>query len=144
MGYSDYNQNGASNIAVNKDRVFADLDLSFIPHPAYNDIRPITDIDAVKQSVKNLLLTNRGERLFNPNVGSGIFSSLFENADVYAIESLRNKIKDMISSLEPRVGKVKVDVKDNADFNEYNLTISFNVIGMPGTQTLDFYLERLR
>ena len=58
MGYSDYNQNGASNIAVNKDRVFADLDLSFIPHPAYNDIRPITDIDAVKQSVKNLLLTN--------------------------------------------------------------------------------------
>ncbi len=144
MGYSDYNKNGASNISIKPDRVFADLDLSFIPHPAYNDIRPITDIDAVKQSVKNLLLTNRGERLFNPNVGSGIFDSLFENNDVYAIESLRNKIKDMIGSLEPRVGTVKVNVRDNAELNEYNVSVTFNVIGIPGAQTLDFYLERLR
>jgi phage baseplate assembly protein W len=144
MGYSDYNNNGASNITIKPDRVFADLDLSFTPHPAYNDIRPIKDLDAVKQSVRNLLLTNRGERLFNPNIGSGIFDSLFENADVYAIESLRNKIKDMIASLEPRVGKVKVDVKDNADLNEYNVTITFNVVGIPGAQSLEFYLERLR
>jgi phage baseplate assembly protein W len=144
MAYSDYNNNGASNISVKKDRVFADLDLSFKPHPAYNDIRPITDIDAVKQSVKNLLLTQRGERLFNPNIGSGIFEQLFDNVDVYTFESIRNKIKDMISSLEPRVGKIKVNIKDEAELNSMAVTVQFNVIGTPGDQTIDFYLERLR
>ena len=56
----------------------------------------------------------------------------------------RNKIKDMIGSLEPRVGTVKVNVRDNAELNEYNVSVTFNVIGIPGAQTLDFYLERLR
>ncbi len=144
MAYSDYNNNGASNISVKQDRVFADLDLSFKPHPAYNDIRPITDIDAVKQSVKNLLLTQRGERLFNPNIGSGIFEQLFDNVDVYTFESIRNKIKDMISSLEPRVGKIKVNIQDNAELNAMAVSVHFNVIGTPGDQTIDFYLERLR
>lgn len=144
MAYSDYNQNGASNISTQAGRVYADLDLSFKTHPAYNDIRPITDIDAVKQSVKNLLLTQRGERLFNPNVGSGIFEQLFDNVDVYTFESIRNKIKDMISSLEPRVGKVKVNIEDQSELNSIAVSVSFNVKGTPGEETIDFYLERLR
>ena len=104
----------------------------------------ITDIDAVKQSVKNLLLTQRGERLFNPNIGSGIFEQLFDNVDVYTFESIRNKIKDMISSLEPRVGKIKVNIQDNAELNAMAVSVHFNIIGTPGDQTIDFYLERLR
>jgi hypothetical protein len=64
MSYSDYNSSGATNISIPKDKVYADLDLGLTKHPVYNDIRALTDIDAVKNSVRNLLLTNKGVEFY--------------------------------------------------------------------------------
>tara|TARA_Y100000004_G_scaffold56747_1_gene63099 strand:+ start:1452 stop:1877 length:426 start_codon:yes stop_codon:yes gene_type:complete len=140
---SEYNNNGAS-ILANPGKVYSDLDLRFDKHPTFNDVLPVTDIDAVKNSVKNLILTNTGERPFQPNVGSNIFASLFENANPYTMESIRNRVKDMITSSEPRVNSVRCQLQFNEAENECRVTIHFNITGVSNNESVDFYLERLR
>jgi phage baseplate assembly protein W len=144
MSTSDYNSNGASIINRRDDRVYSDLDLGFIKHPVYNDIMPLKDIDAVKQSVRNLLLTNRGERLFRPNLGSGVFDLLFEHANLFTFQAVRDNIKDMLSINEPRISQIAVDIKDDSDKNAMAVKVKFNIVGVANNQSVDFYLERLR
>jgi len=144
MSYDDYNSNGASIVSSSADKVFADLDLKFILHPAYKDIRPITELDAVKNAVRNLVVTNKGERLFQPNVGSGIFDLLFENSDPYTITMVRDQVSDLISAYEPRVGGTNVEVELSDDGNNMHVTITYKITGIDPIQSIDFYLERLR
>jgi hypothetical protein len=144
MSYSDYNATKSQYIVPSSDRVYSDLDLALTKHPVYDDIRPLTDIDAVKNSVRNLLLTNKGERPFQPNVGSGIFALLFEHANMYTYEAVRNNIQDMLYSYEPRINQVKVKIDANDEKNEMHVTVGFNITGVASDETVDFYLERLR
>lgn len=144
MGYSDYNASKPNSIVPNSDRIYSDLDLALTKHPVYDDIRPLTDIDAVKNAVRNLLLTNKGERPFQPNVGSGIFDLLFEHANMYTFEGVRNSIQDMLYSYEPRINQVRVKIDGNDEKNEMHVTVGFNVTGVANDATVDFYLERLR
>ena len=142
---SDYNQGGQPlQVAVPVDRQYVDLSLGLNIHPVKKDLTPLTDIDAVKNSVRNLILTNRGERPFQPNVGSNIFASLFENANPYTMESIRNRVKDMITSSEPRVNSVRCQLQFNEAENECRVTIHFNITGVSNNESVDFYLERLR
>ena len=144
MSYSDYNSNGASIITPNSDKVYADLDLKLLLHPAYNDIRPVTEIDAIKNSVRNLILTNRGERPFQPDVGCGIFDLLFENTEPYTITQVRDNVQDMLAKFEPRVKSSNVKVNLSDDGHTMNVTIEFTIGGVNSLQSIDFYLERLR
>ena len=90
------------------------------------------------------LLTNKGERPFQPNVGSGIFDLLFEHANMYTFEGVRNSIQDMLYSYEPRINQVRVKIDGNDEKNEMHVTVGFNVTGVANDATVDFYLERLR
>jgi len=144
MSYSDYNSGKSQLIVPSADKVFSDLDLSLTKHPVYDDIRPLTDLNAVKNAVKNLLLTNKGERPFRPNVGSDIFALLFEPDNVFTLESVRQSVQDMLYSYEPRINQVYVDIQNTSDENTINVTVGFNVTGIEQTETVDFYLERLR
>lgn len=141
---SDYNVSGQKSAIVSRRKQYADLDLSLVPHPNKKDIIPLTDVDAVKNAVKNLILTSPYERPFQPFLGSRIKSILFENSTPNTQFLLRQYISDVIENYEPRVDSVYVEVEDDSDNNAYYVTVSFNVINVNTTANLQLYLERVR
>jgi phage baseplate assembly protein W len=138
---SDYNLSQSSNVA--RQRVYADLDNSFSVHPIYNDVLPLIDLDAVKQSLKNLLLTNTYDRPFQPNIGSNIRELLFENASVLVELELEDKIQRTIALYEPRIRNPIVNVTDESDKNAYRVSIGFEVSYDTNTEII-IYLTRTR
>ena len=141
MSTGQYN---SSTVGITNNRVYSDLDLKFNQHPVYKDIVPLTDVDAIKQSVRNILFTNKGERLFQPSIGSGVFDLLFEHADPLTFQAVRDNIKDILSVLEPRINQIQVQIEDDIDKNEIAVTVNFNIAGVANNESVDFYLERLR
>ena len=140
---SDYNKDRSSN--VSKRGLYSDLPINFKDvHPNYKDIIALKDIDAVKQSVQNLILTNRGERPFQPKIGSNITRLLFEPADLFTASAIKSEIITVLKRYEPRVTDITVQVFDNSDRNAYNIIIGFRVIFSEIPQEINFYLERLR
>lgn len=141
MSTGQYN---SSTVGITNNRVYSDLDLKFNQHPVYKDIVPLTDVDAIKQSVRNILFTNKGERLFQPSIGSGVFDLLFEHADPLTFQAVRDNIKDILTTLEPRINQIQVQIEDDIDKNEIAVTVNFNIAGVANNESVDFYLERLR
>ena len=135
MSTGQYN---SSTVGITNNRVYSDLDLKFNQHPVYKDIVPLSDVDAVKQSVRNILFTNKGERLFQPSIGSGVFDLLFEHADPLTFQAVRDNIKDILSVLEPRINQIQVQIEDDIDKNEIAVTVNFNVAGVANNESVDF------
>lgn len=129
---------------VSHRKIYSDLPLSLSIHPITQDLTALNDIDAVKQSVKNLVVTNFTERLFAPQLGSNITGLLFEPADLYTALTIKDEVKRVLSEHEPRVNNVFVQVEDESDRNAYLISISFNVIFSDQRVDTNFYLERTR
>lgn len=128
---------------LNPNKLYKDLDMSFEPHPETGDVLKKIDTNSVKQSVKTLLQTNYGERLFHPEIGSPLKQLLFEPMDPVTTETLRSAVRNVLENYEPRVVIQYVDVIPKYERNEYEITIFFNVIGLQDT-SLTVTLERLR
>lgn len=141
---SDYNVSGQRSSIVSRRRQYSDLDLSLTIHPGKGDITPLMDIAAVKNSIRNLILTGKYERPFQPDISAGIKSLLFENATPDTRYMLEYNIKEVISQYEPRVDDVKVEVQDDSDNNAYYVTVIFNVRSMNIESSMSIYLERIR
>ena len=141
-GQSDYNKKRASTVA--REVSFADIPIALRVHPQLWDVRPLYDLDAIKQSVKNLVITNFNERLFHPEIGSSVTGLLFEVADELTAIAVRSEIKRVIDEYEPRVYNVRVQVLDDPDANAYRCNIYFNVQNVDSDVEIDFYLERIR
>ena len=141
---SDYNVSGQRSALVSRGKQYSDIDLSLTPHPNKKDILPLTDVDAVRNAIKNLVLTNRFERPFQPALGANINRILFENSSPDTVFLLRSYIKDVIDQYEPRVDQVYVQVEDDSDNNAYYVTITFNVISVDSEADIQLYLERIR
>ena len=126
-------------------RQYRDLDLFFAKTQSSKDIRKVTDIAAVKRSVRNLVLLNYYEKPFHPEIGSGIRDMLFENMSNMTAFILAKKIEDVIENFEPRVRLISVRADPNLDRNEYEVTIEFFVVNTP-TELVDLtvFLEVLR
>ena len=126
-------------------RQYRDLDLFFAKKSGSKDIRKVTDIQAVKRSVRNLVLLNHYEKPFHPEIGSGIRDMLFENMSTMTAIILARKIEDVIENFEPRVRLISVRADSNLDRNEYEVTIEFFVVNTP-TELVDLtvFLEVLR
>jgi len=126
-------------------RQYRDLDLFFSRKNGTNDITKITDIEAVKRSVRNLILTNFYEKPFHPEIGSGIRDMLFENMTPITAVVLARKVEDVIENFEPRARLIGVRALPNLDRNEYEVTIEFFVVNAP-TELVDMtvFLEVLR
>jgi phage baseplate assembly protein W len=120
------------------------LNLNFIKNGNTNDINPLRDIDAVKQAVKNLVLTNLFERPFHPEIGGNVTSKLFEPADKFTAIEIRDEIREVLKIFEPRVTGVRVQVFDNSDANAYVVNIGFTVINLQLETEVSFNLQRLR
>ena len=139
---SDYSQKRSSNVSTR--RLYADLDLGLSIHPVKKDVVPVTDIRAVRNAVKNLVLTNFGERPFQPKLGSNVTALLFEPTDQFTAIQMKKEIYRLLEDHEPRINATRVQILDDADANAYRVTIEFNVI-QANTQTeVEFALQRLR
>ena len=125
-------------------RVYKDLNLNFGINPVTSDVTTVTDVIAVKRSVRNLLLTNHHERPFHPEIGSGITGILFELVSPTTAVVLQSEIRQVITNFEPRVRLIDVKVSGDIDSNGYYVTIHFQPINTPQPVTVELFLERLR
>jgi phage baseplate assembly protein W len=125
-------------------RRWSDLDLDFQAHPVTKDIVVKTDVEAVKRSVRNLILTNRYERPFQPQIDGGVTRQLFELATPVTETIISNIIRNTLSNFEPRAEVIAVDVESDIDRNGFNVTIFFRAINTPDPVTVEIFLERLR
>ena len=139
---SDFNKNGSKRTAHRN--LYSDLNIALPIHPTLNDITPLRDIDAVKNSVKNLLMTNQFEKPFHPEIGSNITGYLFEPIDQITAVALKGEIKRVLEEFEPRINVTRVQCFPDIDNNRYEVTIGFNVNYFPDEPEVNFYLERLR
>ena len=135
---------GQNNIDRNSKQ-YRDLDLFFSKKSMSNDVNKVTDITAIKRSIRNLVLTNHYEKPFHPEIGSGVRDILFEPMTPFIAHILTTKIQDVIENFEPRAKVINISAKPDIDRNEYELTIHFFVVNAP-TELVDLtlMLERLR
>lgn len=129
---------------LSPNKLYKDLDLSFAAHPQTQDVLKKVDTNSVKQSLKVLLNTNLGERLFQPNIGSPLRNLLFEPVDVITTMAIKRSIENTISLYEPRISLEQVEVFPFEDDNSYEISLYFTVIGINQPTSLTVTLERLR
>ena len=126
-------------------RAFKDISLSFDRHPITNDILNIKNEDAIKKAVRNIVRTVPSERFFNPIFGSDVKTSLFEFVDFGTASELEDQILVAIENYEPRISNIRVRVDPNADRNEFEVFISYNIVGQEvPPQKFSFILEATR
>jgi phage baseplate assembly protein W len=125
-------------------RNWSDLDLDFLSHPTTNDIVKKKDVEAIKRSVRNLILTNKFERPFHPEIGSDITATLFEIVSPTTAVVLQSAIREVLTNFEPRVRLIDISVLGDIDKNGYYVTIKFQPINTPDPVKIDLFLERLR
>ena len=124
---------------------FKDISMSFEVNPITNDIIGVKNDTAISRSIRNLVLTTPGERFFNEDLGSGVSELLFDNIDDISAAIIRDEIEQTIIRFEPRVKLDDVKVKGDYDNNEFNVTITYNIIGMEALpQQLNFALQPTR
>lgn len=124
--------------------VYNDIDFSFKLSPSSNDIRIKTDLDAVKQQLKNILFTARGEKPFQPEFDIGINELLFEPFDDITGDVMRDRIQTAIENYIKRIELLELDVDANADMNEMNISIKFNMVNVLQPQTIEIIVQRKR
>lgn len=127
-----------------QDVFFSDFTTNFKKHPNTGDVARVTNEESVKQSIKNIVMTNRGERLFQPNLGGNIRSYLFEPIDAFTANFLSESIKQTIFNNEMRVEYLTVDLVPDEDNNAYNAYISFSIHSKPDIINIELILKRLR
>lgn len=128
-------------------RTYSDIDLNFIPIPnlgGKGDIAKKYDENAIKQSVKNLLMTNNYERAFHPEIGSQVQSLLFEPFSPLLQAMLEKAIINTINNFEPRVQLLKVEVTLNPDNYTAYVTVVFRIVNTENPIVVDFTLQRTR
>ena len=142
---SAYKDAQAQNDITRNVRQYSDLDLFFGKKTVGSDVNKITDIQAVKRSIRNLVLLNAFEKPFHPEISSGVRNMLFENISPVIAAVLARKIEDVINNFEPRARLVGVRAIPDFDRNIYNVSIEFYVVNAP-TELVDLsvMLERLR
>ena len=139
-GFSDKN---SSSRQASKT-IYADLPFSFRVHPNTYDVRPIKDLNAIKQSVKNLVLSNFTDRPFQPHLGSNVTGLLFELADMGTAVAMREEIKRVLKEHEPRVTNVTVQISDNSDANAYQIKVGYLAVIANTYDETTLYLERIK
>lgn len=125
-------------------RVYKDFDLAFTKNPVTSDLSKKTDVAAVKQAIKVLLMTNFYERPFSYSKGANLRSYLFQPADQLTANVIRKNIQQVIEAYEPRARIDEITVSLGSDDISYRVYIRFIVLGFPAPQTLTANLQRLR
>jgi phage baseplate assembly protein W len=127
-----------------KKSLYADFHMDLFQNPVSLDLARNTDEEAVKQSIRNLLLTDRGERPFQPLLGSDLRQLLFENFTPDTVVIAKQMVRETIENYEPRANLIGVDILANPDVNTISVVVVFNVINSEEDITLVTTLARVR
>jgi phage baseplate assembly protein W len=126
-------------------QTFKDLNITFKPHPVTGDLTTVKDEAAIKQAIINLLLTNRGERLFAPRIGSSLSDLLFEILDFGTASLVNTEITNTLNTYEPRIRVLSLSTNPNFDDNGFDVELVFEVVGREDLpRSINFFLERTR
>ena len=145
--YSAYIDAEGTNLSTRTIKVWKDLDSNFAVHPVTKDVNRIFDAEAIKRSVKNLILTNFGERPFQPWIGSNVKALLFENLDSITIRDLKDTIEVLLKNFEPRVELTDLDITGlEKDDNTLRVIINFTLVNFPSGEVyrLETFLHRIK
>jgi phage baseplate assembly protein W len=124
---------------------FKDISMSFQSNPLTNDLIALKNENAIARSVRNIVFTLPGEKFFNPNFGSRISRSLFENLDSSSALAIQDEIENSIRNYEPRVSLVDVQVNPDFDNNSFDVIIIYRIVGIDvPAQQLQFVLQPTR
>ena len=124
-----------------KSRAFADILMSFKRNPFTDDASIVRNDNAIKQAIKNLILTTPGEKPFQPTVGSKVMDMLFEPLDPFTADAVKDEIINTVNQYEPRVELTKVDVTAIPEGNKLNITLEYRIVGLPIVETIEFVLQ---
>lgn len=125
-------------------RHFRDINMLFQIHPGTHDITAKVDAAAVKQSIRNLVLTMNYERPFHPEKGCQIYGLLFENVDAISLQIAKQSIVNVISQYEPRANLIDVILEDRSYVNAVNIDIYFTVLNSDVVESVSVFVDRLR
>ena len=141
---SAYNDAQRNNESTRNAQQYKDLDL-FFSRKSNNDLNKVTDVEAIKRSVRNLILHNTFEKPFHPEIGGNVIGLLFENMTPMTSNVIARKIQDTIENHEPRARLVGVQAIPDVDLNGYQVSVYFYIVNAPTELVqLDSFLERLR
>ena len=141
---SAYNDAQRNNESTRNAQQYKDLDL-FFSRKSNNDLNKVTDVEAIKRSVRNLILHNTFEKPFHPEIGGNVRGLLFENMTPMTSNVIARKIQDTIENHEPRARLVGVQAIPDVELNGYQVSVYFYIVNAPTELVqLDSFLERLR
>ena len=145
-GYDDAQ---AVNESPRSTFIYKDLNMFFTKHPTSKDVSKVTDVQAIKRAVRNLVLLNRGEKPFHPEIGGNVHGSLFENFTPITEIELQVAIESTLSRWEPRIVLEQVTVNDDEgyslDQNKLGITVSFSIANVPNeVHDVEIFLDKVR
>jgi phage baseplate assembly protein W len=124
-------------------RAYKDFNLSFKSNPVTGDFNTLKNDEAIRQAVRNIVLTGRGEKLFQPTFGSQVRKLLFENYDPFTSDSIADEITVSLLNNEPRIIVLSINVEeDQYDLNALSVYMEYQIIGQPITKNLSFILTK--
>lgn len=138
----------SNNYVTNQNKItarrwYTDIDLNLNPHPSSGDLVLKKDNDAVKRSLRNIMLTNNYERPFKPNFGANLRGLLFELADDITKYEIRKQINEAIQSFEPRVRVQNIYLNQDRA-NRMYVNLHYGIVGVAEPQELEVILQRVR
>ena len=141
----DESRNNDTNEYGQSTRLYRDIDLNLNQNPITNDVTSVTDINAVKRSIKNLLNTQHYERPFHPEIGSAISQLLFDPYGPITANRLKRTVEETIANFEPRARVTNVECNPLEDTNDYSVIIHFYVENVTTElQSMQTVLEQVR
>ena len=143
MAYSNYDAS-TTNKSKRSNRIYSDLNLSFTKNPATKDVAKLFDVQAIKRSVKNIILTNKYERPFNSDFGCNLRGFLFENITEPLFVIIKDRVAMAIEKYEPRVSVEDVVVREDVDKNGLSIMVSFLINGTEAPVSVSTFLQRVR
>jgi len=129
---------------VSRKKPWRDLDLSLKIHPIRKDIIPLKDDAAIKNAVKNLLVSNFYERPFQDDLGANLRGLLFEPAGIITTIQLRDSIRRVLNKYEPRIAVTSIDITDLSQNNSYKIKVKFKIKEYDSAEAVEIILRRLR
>lgn len=137
----DYTKPNSTNTTIKNE--YSDLDILFTAHPISGDVTTKKDSDAVKRSVRNILLTNNYERPFKPNFGANLRAMLFELQGVGSSKAIKKDIVEALVTLEPRITNINIVLGEN-NRNNVDVKISYQIKNGLRRDEIDFTVSRVR
>ena len=127
---------------VNLSRNFTDINMGLTKNPFTGDISDVKNENAIKQSLKNIMMTKKTEKLFDPAFGTNIWDSLFEPLDEMTADRIQQEVLNVVNQYETRISIEEVEVEPFEEDNFYHIFVTYRIIGTPISESVSFVLER--